>query len=684
MALGGHYKTGTVTATNGSPTVTLTGGSWVDVLEGDSIILDGLNYPIASDVASPSYNTITLELNYGGTTGSGKSYVVRKDSWKRYDVSDTYRKAQDLILSYQNIANVVNVSGVNKEIYLHKASAGDSGRIKWLTNGVDKWEMGAIADDWFRIRRWTGSAWVGDFYIRDDGNGIFLGQKLFLNGATYHDAGTELRIGNAAVQSNNSGVLVSRTITNPLSAHGVSVNDAITMVSGIGAAAFDCRRVFTGTPGNVGGEHVYGFQCVDWFYTNNTVALPVYVGFYFEPYFQDGRINEIRGMHIGDGSLQGSPGFISVTNQYGVSIEELTRGIYNRSILVKNTTAGANSGKSEFRGRVLFTQVADITALPSASAGSDADNTVGGSAQFLGGVGIAKSLWLGGNFTIMKSTPITVTLKSPGGTTIYTASHIGTNMEYLNTQNGYFRFNTNVSGIDVLIRSDIDSTSKISSLGSPMIGAGLLGLDGFNGDLILVPRTSAAGRIQMWTGNGTAVKRWSMDELGKVIHTAPASTGYVGIFKNSTGATGNNGLKVAVGPNGADSSSLMIHFTDAGEAVTIGSINRNGTNTTAFTGSSDERRKHKFDEGETDWGKVIDSVWVGGFAWKEDDTSTVFLGVRAQQAQEHFPQGIVHNEVADYWGADYSQFGALALWGVKELRTRIVQLQNEIAELRRK
>lgn len=75
MATYAAYRTGTVTATNGSPTVTGSSTVWTDVnaSAGSIIAIAGVNYEIAS---RGSGTQLTLTTNYAGSSGGGKAYVI--------------------------------------------------------------------------------------------------------------------------------------------------------------------------------------------------------------------------------------------------------------------------------------------------------------------------------------------------------------------------------------------------------------------------------------------------------------------------------------------------------------------------------------------------------------------------------------------------------------------------------
>ena len=71
-----QYKTGTVTVTNGSPTVTGTNTLWLaNVTAGDSFTIASTG--VMYDVASVDSDTqVTLSVAYAGTTASGAVYAI--------------------------------------------------------------------------------------------------------------------------------------------------------------------------------------------------------------------------------------------------------------------------------------------------------------------------------------------------------------------------------------------------------------------------------------------------------------------------------------------------------------------------------------------------------------------------------------------------------------------------------
>ena len=76
--MAGTYSTGTVSVTNGSATVTVTGGTTDDWSVGDIFATADFDVPyVIGSVDSSS--EVTLSAAYGGTTGAAKAYQVTRD-----------------------------------------------------------------------------------------------------------------------------------------------------------------------------------------------------------------------------------------------------------------------------------------------------------------------------------------------------------------------------------------------------------------------------------------------------------------------------------------------------------------------------------------------------------------------------------------------------------------------------
>lgn len=84
------YETGTVTATNGSKTITGSGTTFTTAMVGRKIRVDSQQayYRISAYVSATE---VTLEAPYQGTTTSGATYSIYKDEYKLAADVDTYK-----------------------------------------------------------------------------------------------------------------------------------------------------------------------------------------------------------------------------------------------------------------------------------------------------------------------------------------------------------------------------------------------------------------------------------------------------------------------------------------------------------------------------------------------------------------------------------------------------------------
>jgi len=86
-----QYKVGLATVTNGDPTVTGVGTSWMSSVTSDWIFKikdEDVLYSISS---VDSDTQITLAVNYTGTSGSGKSYILNNgwtSNFQWYEIQD--------------------------------------------------------------------------------------------------------------------------------------------------------------------------------------------------------------------------------------------------------------------------------------------------------------------------------------------------------------------------------------------------------------------------------------------------------------------------------------------------------------------------------------------------------------------------------------------------------------------
>ena len=126
-----QYKTGTVSVTNGSATVTGSGTSWSgEIAAGDlfTIVGDNAWYEVASVGSNTS---ITLSANYAGTTGSGKSYAISRDFTTRlalpYPQKGDIETASIIKRAFEQIDTETNIATANYSATSAPTANDDSG-----------------------------------------------------------------------------------------------------------------------------------------------------------------------------------------------------------------------------------------------------------------------------------------------------------------------------------------------------------------------------------------------------------------------------------------------------------------------------------------------------------------------------------------------------------------------------
>ena len=97
-----NYTTGTVTATNGSPTITGSGTAWLaNVGPGDKILVRALsssNRTFYEVLSVDSDTQITLTSNFAETTGSGLTYILRGIPFNRVNGIRHVKIARGIVL----------------------------------------------------------------------------------------------------------------------------------------------------------------------------------------------------------------------------------------------------------------------------------------------------------------------------------------------------------------------------------------------------------------------------------------------------------------------------------------------------------------------------------------------------------------------------------------------------------
>ena len=176
------YRTGTISVTNGSATVTGSGTSWIlNAQVGEALYApDGRLYEI-TNIASNTSMTITP--NYLGSTVSGQGYtIVPSQSYIR----DLAAQAADLVNNYSTIANTIGVGkfpdGTISDLGFKFADDLDTGFFRSGTNEVT-FVAGGVAQ--FKYNT-TGLVFVG-------ATALDL-QTLKLNGTTVTSTAAELNL----------------------------------------------------------------------------------------------------------------------------------------------------------------------------------------------------------------------------------------------------------------------------------------------------------------------------------------------------------------------------------------------------------------------------------------------------------------------------------------------------------
>jgi len=126
-----QYKTGTVSVTNGSATVTGSGTLWSgEIAAGDlfTIVGDNAWYEVASVGSNTS---LTLSANYAGTTGSGKSYAISRDFTTRlalpYPQKGDIETASIIKRAFEQIDTETNIATANYSATSAPTANDDSG-----------------------------------------------------------------------------------------------------------------------------------------------------------------------------------------------------------------------------------------------------------------------------------------------------------------------------------------------------------------------------------------------------------------------------------------------------------------------------------------------------------------------------------------------------------------------------
>ena len=168
------YRTGSVTVTSGSKTVTGVDTTFnTSIYPGDLFTIDE---NVFYEVATVTSNLVfTLQKNYAGTTGSGKSYVVVPLSPKRQLTAELAARVNALIERYRGAIEAW-AAGVNTII---------GGTVDPTTEGTDgDWYINRMSwHIWEKVSdTWTDRGSIKGEDGADGWSGVSLGLVIALGG----------------------------------------------------------------------------------------------------------------------------------------------------------------------------------------------------------------------------------------------------------------------------------------------------------------------------------------------------------------------------------------------------------------------------------------------------------------------------------------------------------------------
>lgn len=210
-------------------------------------------------------------------------------------------------------------------------------------------------------------------------------------------------------------------------------------------------------------------------------------------------------------------------------------------------------------------------------------------------------------------------------------------------------------------------------------GVNTLSLGGFSG---IVFRTADTP-----TSAAPSTIRMALDTGGNLI--IPAGQGSVAFGASSVGisrltmagqsAAGGQVAEYRSGPNGADSTTIMIHFTDFGNTADIGRIARTGTNQVVYTTTSDIRLKRDIAPSERGLEAVM-AITVADYNIGE----TRQQGLIAQELFEHYPEAVIEggeDPATQPWSMDYGRLTPLLTRAIQQQQARIDGLEARLAAI---
>lgn len=150
-----QYKTGTVSVTNGSATVTGSGTAFLaNAVVGGLFQIngEGIAYQIS---AIGSDTSLTLSAPYAGTTGSGKSYSISKDFTSRHSLPTPNRGDVDVAVLLTRA--LAAIDSALPKTWIQSTNPGSSNGLPTYKRG-DSWINTTTTHEWVCVVDTAGAA----------------------------------------------------------------------------------------------------------------------------------------------------------------------------------------------------------------------------------------------------------------------------------------------------------------------------------------------------------------------------------------------------------------------------------------------------------------------------------------------------------------------------------------------
>jgi hypothetical protein len=189
-----------------------------------------------------------------------------------------------------------------------------------------------------------------------------------------------------------------------------------------------------------------------------------------------------------------------------------------------------------------------------------------------------------------------------------------------------------------------------------------------------------AGSVAFAGAGGTALAEDNanlfFDDTNNRLGIGTAAPGAVMHVRNQSAAGGAPGIAVASGPNGADTTTLMVQFWDYAVTTGVGSIFRNGTNVVGYGTASDERLKS--DVHESDRGlDALMAMKVRDYLMGE----TRSQGLIAQEVAELYKEAVFEggdDPQLEPWMIDYGRLTPLLIRTIQQQQAQIEALATRL------